>query len=557
MPSGFIAPASRGWNTRDAITNMEPGYAHILDNFVIEGGVPRVRQGWRVWSTGLPGRVDGLFGWNGTTNRLFAASGAGIYDVTGAGTVGAAVVSGLTSARWNAIQFAASGGQFLFAFNGADTPRTFDGTTWASWTGTGVTGGVAWAASANGRLFLGNPSRLSFFYGAAGAIAGTFTEFPLTGIAQRGGGVVAMATLSQDGGAGPQTLTVFLTSQEEAIVYAGTDPSSASAWQLVGTWRIPRLLGAPHRCVTQYGGDAIALTDAGLLPLTAMRQGQDAQITMERVGLTRRIAPTWRAVASLRGSISGWQVLPLPRYGLMMANAPLTVTDVHQIVVSEGGAVTRWQGMPASVWAEALGGRVFFGDATATGRVMLWGEDNADGVFPEAGTLVSPSEVFSPLTISRAQAAGVEVLDRVQPTFIGARAGVRAEGVSAFSLLGGGGRVKHAHLVEAVIQEGEAASRTLRILANWLVPIAVVDALPANATPPALPSLAGSGGGLVWDVGQWDVNVWSGTQGIVRGKRTASAEGHSMAVHLRLVSGEGRPSWVGSSIVWSNGGPVR
>lgn len=516
MPTGFIAPASLGWNTRDPITTMRPGFAHILDNFVIERGFPRVRHGWRGWASGMPGRVDGLLPWNGATRRLFASSGAGIYDVTSAGAVGAAVVSGLTNARWSSIQLNAVGGSFLFAFNGTDTPRTYDGTTWATWAGTGVTGGVEWAGASNGRVFVGNSSRLSFFYGGAGAINGAYTEFPLQGIAQRGGGVVAMATLSQDGGAGPQTLTVFLTSEEEAIVYAGTDPSATATWQLVGRWRIPRLLGAPHRCVTQYGGDAIALTANGLLPLTTLRQGNDVQQTMERFGLTRRIAPTWRDIAALRGGFGGWQVAALPGRNLLMANAPWTATDAQQIVVSEGGAVSRWQGVPAAVWSEALSGRIFFGDATAAGRVLVWGEDNADNGL-----------------------------------------GIRSEGLSAYSAMGGAGRMKHANLVEGIFDDAGATIRTLRVKANWVVPTPVVDALGAGVAGPALPPLAGGGSVLVWGVGQWGVNLWGGGQSTVRGWRTASAEGHALAVHLQMVSGQGRPSWMGSNLVWENGGPVR
>jgi hypothetical protein len=515
MPTAFLPPVSLGWNTRDPVTGMRPGFAPILDNYVIERGVPRVRHGWRAWATGLPGRVDGLLPWNGSTNRLFASSGTGIFEVTAGGAVGAAVVTGLTNARWSSIQFSATGGQFLFAFNGADTPRTFDGTTWAVWTGTGVTGGVAWAGASNGRLFCGNPGRLSFFYGGAGAIAGAFTEFPLQGIAQRGGGVVAMATLSGDGGAGPQTLTVFLTSEEEAIVYAGTDPSSASTWALVGRWRIPRLLGAPHRCVAQYGGDALALSAGGLLPLSALRSGADVQTVLERAGMTRRIAPTWRDVAGVRGGFSGWGVTPLAGRALVVVNAPWTATAAQQVVISEGGAVTRWGGIPAAVWGEALGGRVFCGDA-ASGRVLVWGEDLTDG--------------------------GLAVM---------------SEGLTAYSALGAGGRVKRGQLVQAVLEDATAVTGTPRVLADWSQPVPRMDSLGPAAVAPAVPPLLGGGSSLVWGVGQWGVGLWGGSAGVSRGWRTASSVGHAMAVQLQMVSGASRPAWIGSNLVWEAGGPVR
>ncbi|HEV7455181.1 MAG TPA: hypothetical protein VGN96_00275 [Roseococcus sp.] len=515
MPTGFIAPCSLGWNTRDPISAMKPGFAPIFDNFVVEGGLPRVRRGWRVWATGLPGRVDGLLPWSAPTSRLFASSGAGIYEVTTPGAVGAAVVSGLTNARWSSIQFSASGGQFLFAFNGVDTPRTFNGTAWATWAGTGVTP-VAWAGASNGRLFVGHPGALSFWYGAAGAIGGTFTEFPLQGVAQRGGGVVAMATLSFDGGAGPQTLTVFLTSEEEAIVYGGTDPSSASSWQLVGRWRIPRLLGAPHRCVVGYGGDALAITESGLLPLSGLRTGEDVGRVMERVGPTRRIAPTWREIAAVRGGFSGWGVTPIFRLGLVVVNAPWTATAAQQIVVSEGGAVSRWGNVPAAVWAEALEGRTFFGDATSGGRVMLYGEDLTD--------------------------AGL---------------GIRSEGLSAYSAMGAAGRMKRSQLVQAILNDVIAVDRTQRVLVDWATPAPELDATGPTAVAPPVPPLTGGGSFLVWGVGLWGVGLWGGTGGVSRAWRTGSAQGHAMAVHLRMISGQSRPGWLGSNIVYEVGGPVR
>lgn len=514
MPQGFLPPLTLGWNTRDPLSSMRPGFGPIFDNFVVENGVARVRPGWRAWSTGLPGRVDGLLPWAGASRLLFASSGAGIYEVTGGGAVGAAVVSGLTQARWSSIQFSATGGNFLFAFNGTDTPRTYNGTTWATWTGTGVTGGVAWAGASQGRLYVGNPDRLSFFYGGAGAIGGAFTEFPLQGVAQRGGGVAAMTTLSGDGGSGPQTLTVFLTTEDEAIVYAGNDPSAASTWALVGRWRIPRLIGGPHRCVVPYGGDALAITIGGLLPLGALRGGADVQTTLDTAAFTRRIAPAWRQIVVDRANLSGWNVTPLPSLGLVVVNAPWSATAAQQIVISEDGAVSRWVGLPAAVWAE-FNGRMWFGDI-ATGRVALFGEDSSDN-----------------------------------------GAGVRSEALTGFSALGAPGRMKHGKLVQAVLSDAAAVQMNTKIVADWGVPIPQADALGAGAAAPGIPPFAGAGGALVWDTSLWDGAVWAGESGVTRAWRTASAEGHAMAIRLQMVSGYSRPRWLGTNIVYEAGGPVR
>jgi hypothetical protein len=518
MPSAFIAPPALGWNTRDPVATMRPGFAPIFDNYLVQGGEPIIREGWRVWATGLPGRVDGLLPWNGAgaAAQLFAASGTGIYSVTAGGAVGAAVVSGLTSARWNGINVAATGGNYLFAFNGVDTSRTFDGTTWASWGGTGVTGGVAWAGQFKGRMFVGNPSRLSFFYGGAGAIAGAFTEFPLQAIATRGGGVCAVATLSGDGGSGPQDLIAFITTEGEIIVYGGTDPSSTTTFALVGRWRVPRPIGAPHRCVADgYGGDALLVTAGGVLPLSALRVGADVAETLTKAAMTRRIAPTWRALTAERGSSLGWGITPVSGRGIVIINVPWGASAAQQVVVSEGGAVSRWAGINAAVWADALGGRVFAGDA-ATGRVLLWGEDIADGGM-----------------------------------------GLRSEALCAFATMGSPARVKRFQLAMPLLRDAASATVDCEVITGWEVPLPGVESAGSGAVSPALPPLPSSGA-LIWGTSLWDDAAWGNATNTVRREwQAVNGVGHACALRLAMTSGHDRPAWLGTNIQMETGGPVR
>lgn len=515
---GAIAPPMLGWNTRDPVPSLKEGFAPILDNWTIEAGVPRLRRGYRVWSTGLPGRVDGLLPWSGagTSQQLFAASGTAIYNCTTAGAVGAAVVTGLTSARVSSIMVSASGGNFLFAFNGVDTPQTYNGTTWAAWTGTGVTGGVSWAGQFKGRVFVGNSGRLSFFYGGAGAIAGAFTEFPLQAIATRGGGVCAMASLAAEGGNGPQDLVAFMTTEGEVIVYGGTDPSSASTWGLVGRWQLPRPIGAPQRCLLQYGGDVLAVTEGGVLPLSAFRSGEDPAVLAERYGTTRKILPTWRGYAADRAGSAGWGIAALNRLSLVVVNVPWSATTAQQVVVSEGGALSRWISIPAACWAEALGGRAFFGDSTATGRVMLYGEDVAD-----------------------------------------AGRGIQAEAATAFITMGAPGRMKRVRLVQPVMKDSTNASVSVSMLTNWQMPIALADAAGPSIPSPPLPS-ASTTGVFTWNVSLWNSAVWAGADNtITLPWRGARSYGQAHAARLVVIGGVSRPAWMGSNITFDAGGITR
>jgi hypothetical protein len=130
-----------GLNARDAIADMKPTDAVICDNWVPGPTSVSIRNGYVQWVTGFAAPVDSLMNYrSATVDKQFAAAGASIYDATAQGVVGAAVVSGQTSAKWQYVNFGTPGGQFLYAVNGADKPLLYDGTTWFPIdNGTGVT----------------------------------------------------------------------------------------------------------------------------------------------------------------------------------------------------------------------------------------------------------------------------------------------------------------------------------------------------------------------------------------------------------------------------------
>lgn len=120
-----------GLNARDALAAMPAGDAVTLDNFFPGTTSVDLRNGYETWSTGYPAAVESLMTYNGpTSSKMFAASGAALYDATAKGTVGAAVVSGLANARWQHANMGTPGGQFLYCVNGADYPLVFTGAAW-------------------------------------------------------------------------------------------------------------------------------------------------------------------------------------------------------------------------------------------------------------------------------------------------------------------------------------------------------------------------------------------------------------------------------------------
>src|SRR3546814_18568153 len=81
-----------------------------------------------------------------------------------------------------------AGGQFLLIMNGVDTPRTFNGTSWANASITGPTqANLVWCNLHQRRLWFGEQDSLTAWYLAVHSISGAASSFSLAGIAKLGG----------------------------------------------------------------------------------------------------------------------------------------------------------------------------------------------------------------------------------------------------------------------------------------------------------------------------------------------------------------------------------
>ena len=83
------------------------------------------------------GNVDAVSSATGG-GSMFAAAGANIYDVTSGRCSWRGRCSGLTNARWRYIDFAVGGTSYLYAVNGADNPRPYNGVAWTAIDGVSV-----------------------------------------------------------------------------------------------------------------------------------------------------------------------------------------------------------------------------------------------------------------------------------------------------------------------------------------------------------------------------------------------------------------------------------
>jgi hypothetical protein len=378
MSASLAAPVG-GWNARDALADMDPNDAVILENIFPETTYVCMRYGYTRFCTGITGQVESLMTLSGlTTNRLFAAAGTAIYNVTAGGAVGAAVQTGLTNARWQHINYSNTSGNYLYIVNGADAPRyTPDGTTWTNAAITVATPANFVHINAHkDRLWFVEENTLKAWYLPTSAINGAATAFDLSGVTTRGGYLMAMATWTIDAGYGVDDLAVFITSVGDVAVYRGTDPASSSTWSLVGVWE----LGAPigRRCFMNYGGDLLLICRDGVQPLAAYLQSSR---TNPKVALTDKIQNAMAESASLYGSNFGWQVLQYPQKNMLLLNVPAQEGDMQEQYVMNmiTKAWAKFTGWEANCWT-LFDDELYFGGNTFVGKAWDTLSDNGSAI---------------------------------------------------------------------------------------------------------------------------------------------------------------------------------
>jgi hypothetical protein len=322
-----------GWNARDALAAMKPTDAVVLNNWFPRTSYVEIRGGYADHATGMTNNGKTLLVYNKLTgsNQMFGVTATGIYNVSSAGAVGASVLA-RTNGKHQWTMFGDGSSNWLIACNGVDKPAYYDGTTWTAVDGgtspalTGVTTtGLVQPLMFKGRLMFIEVATLKFWYLAAGAAGGALTAFDLSGEFKRGGFLQAIGSWTRDAGDGQDDVFVAVSSEGEAVVYQGTNPNSASTWAKVGSFYIGKPLG--RRCLCQYGGDLIVLTENGAFPLSAALQSASIDY---KLALSFKIENAFTDTARSYGSTFGWKTIIFPAYGAMIVNVPISEDGEHQ-----------------------------------------------------------------------------------------------------------------------------------------------------------------------------------------------------------------------------------
>lgn len=368
-----------GWNARDAYAEMAPTDAVTLINYFPTTTSVVLRFGYSQFATGMTGQCETVMSYSGAgTSKFFSAnSGGRIYNITAGGAIGSADVSGMTNGRWQYINVATTGGNYLMAVNGADKARYFDGSAWdsdgaASLTITGVNSASCIGINLfKNRVWLIEQNTLKAWYLPTGAVAGAANSLDLRAFCPHGGSMVAMGTWTIDAGYGVDDYAVFLTSKGDVICYRGSDPSSAATWSMIGQFYVGSPVG--NRPFVKWKGDLLLICQDGVFPLSAALQSSRLN---PRVAITDKINKAMTSAVGSYGANFGWQLMPFPKQNMLVLNVPVQAgaTQEQYVTNTITGAWGQFQQWEANCW-ELFNDDLYFGGNTYVGKA--W-NTNAD-----------------------------------------------------------------------------------------------------------------------------------------------------------------------------------
>jgi len=384
VATGYSFPAPvGGWDAVSPLAAMKPDRAILMDNWFPQPGYVEVRRGFTSFASGMgSGVVESLMPYSGTTtsaSKLYAAANNNIYEIS-TGTPSADVTS-LTNNRWQHVNFTTSAAKFLWICNGADAPRHYNGSAWATPSLTITTFSSSDIIHVNAhkrRLWVVFKNSTVAGYLPTESVAGVVTNFDLGPFFTRGGYLVAMATWTIDGGDGVDDKAVFISSEGQAAVYVGTDPSSSNTWQLEGVYNLGPPIG--RRCFIQSAGDLAIINDDGVLPLSRAL-GVD-RAAAPQVAITARINRAMSDAARSYRSNFGWEMITYTAGTMLLLNVPVVEgTTQHQYAMNTlTGAWSRFTGQNANCWAVFKNNLYFGGNSGAVFKADTGGKDNSETI---------------------------------------------------------------------------------------------------------------------------------------------------------------------------------
>lgn len=495
-----VPAPQKGINAVDGLISMGPEECIFMYNMSPAQYGTRVRTGYKEWVTNVDlNGVRTLIPYTGSSSandRLFAVGQSGFYDISATGTAPALIlgfpVSNATSGYGIWTGYTTIAGQFSVYCDEVNGYYLYtEGGTWAKVTALQVTNvdpnlfsGVTIFKQ---RLWFVERNSGSAWYLPVGSVIGAATEFNFGDKFKKGGTLEMLFNWTVDGGEGVDDYLVAVSSGGDVVVYKGSDPATATDFELHGLWFIgPPPVG--RRIGGHFGGELCLLSSYGLIPMSSLVSGQLVQA--EQTYLSRKITPIINSEMAATRDTRGWEVKLISKENLLIISAPkrasFPFTQFPQSTNNQGWSIYR--DIPY------LNGEEWHSNfyiAAANGNVYIL-QGNRDNVSLNDAT----SNLISWAVLQ------------------------------SFSDVGEPGQYHIPQYVRPVFIADQAPAYIANIHFDY-------DLSDTFGTP--IPG--GSAAGTVWDVGIWDVSLWGGEFLTADTPQGADGIGRAMAIGLNGQSG--------------------
>ncbi|MBR2136664.1 MAG: hypothetical protein IJ852_01735 [Alphaproteobacteria bacterium] len=351
----------KGLNVRDNLSDMGREYAIKMDNYLPSDTKVSLRPGF-VSYVQTEAKVCTLKEYHvGSSAEFLAVSGGKIWNISSRTNPYSYDNVSLSEDYCQTAQYK----NYLYFVNGLDVPKVYyiddNGVEHLEDWGFSATSlqaaNIVNVGVSKQRLWFVEKNTLKVWYTqTAGNVSGTLQCFDLSQVSRFGGRLIAVANWTQDGGQGIDDLTVFITSEGEALVYSGSDINRADMWTLKGSYKISRPIG--YNCLVAYQGDVIVISEDGYIPLSkALPLGQ---VNASAYAFSDTIRGLVLARTAKYATKKGWQGIIYGRGGYAIFNVPIANQFEQHVVNVNTGAWCRFTDLRSQCWGE-FNGRMFFG----------------------------------------------------------------------------------------------------------------------------------------------------------------------------------------------------
>lgn len=365
----------KGLSNFALLNEADPLKASILTNWTVDDDRITVRPGFiKVGEiTGNPA-ISTMIPYYGEPQRLAAAAGGGIYDLSGA-----LLDDGYGGDNWGWASYTDLGdADYTILVNGFDGVVSWDGTAFVVEAVT-VPTAEPWIVvdkfdkvlSHMNRLWFADSSNLAIYSLPLQQKSGEVELFPLSALFKQGGHIVALATWTVDGGRGMDDQLVIFTSNGECAIYSGIDTADL---KLVGVFRFDAPMS--KHSVVNYGGDLYVMLSSGFVPMTTLIRAE-----AEKLGKADlNVMSDFESTARVNRALHGWEVILNHATGHTICNMPIGGGKYQQMVRHMHGDVwSKWLEVPSRCWGW-IDNHTYFG--SEDGKIYRGGKEylNDDGL---------------------------------------------------------------------------------------------------------------------------------------------------------------------------------